>query len=673
MDRSAARSRMEELAELIRHHDRLYYQEDSPEITDQEYDALFRELVDLERSFPDLRLPDSPTLRVSGSPSEAFKRLPHSEPMLSLDNAVSREEVSDFLRRLYDVLGGSAPVVCEPKLDGLAVSLLYRGGVLVRGLTRGDGSVGEDVTSNVMTIRDLPKRIDYMGELEVRGEVYMSRRDFAALNQRREEEGLPPFANPRNAAAGSLRQLDPRVTAQRNLSCFLYHVVNHREVGLKTQEELLLWLKGRSFPVQEDFRLCRDPEEVLEYLDDWDRRRHSYPADTDGVVIKLDSLEGREVLGSTNRSPRWAVAFKFPPEERPTRVLSIEVSVGRTGVVTPTAVLEPVRLSGTEVRRASLHNFDELARKDVRVGDTVWVRKAGEIIPEVIRVDLGLRPEGTAPFVPPEGCPSCGSRLVRLPGEVAIRCINPSCPAQMKERIIHFASRDGMDVRGLGEKVASQLVDRGMVKDLADLFFLTMEDWLSLDRMGERSASNLVRALDAARDRPLRKLIYALGIPGVGERTAQDLADRFGRLEALMDASEEELASVEGVGPVVARSVRDFFRNDSTVRLVRRLRDAGVRMEERPTAGGPLEGMRFVFTGELGSMRRKEAQDLVIRLGGKVSDSVSKGVTALVAGEGGGSKLSRARALGVPIWSEDRFLELVREHTDLQGGVGGEG
>jgi DNA ligase (NAD+) len=342
-------------------------------------------------------------------------------------------------------------------------------------------------------------------------------------------------------------------------------------------------------------------------------------------------------------------------------------------VVTPTAVLEPVRLSGTEVRRASLHNFDELARKDVRVGDTVWVRKAGEIIPEVIRVDLGLRPEGTAPFVPPEGCPSCGSRLVRLPGEVAIRCINPSCPAQMKERIIHFASRDGMDVRGLGEKVASQLVDRGMVKDLADLFFLTMEDWLSLDRMGERSASNLVRALDAARDRPLRKLIYALGIPGVGERTAQDLADRFGRLEALMDASEEELASVDGVGPVVARSVRDFFRNDSTVRLVRRLRDAGVRMEERPTAGGPLEGMRFVFTGELGSMRRKEAQDLVIRLGGKVSDSVSKGVTALVAGEGGGSKLSRARALGVPIWSEDRFLELVREHTDLQGGVGGEG
>ncbi|EHM09808.1 DNA ligase, NAD-dependent [Thermanaerovibrio velox DSM 12556] len=661
MDRSEARKRMEELAELIRYHDRLYYQEDSPEISDGDYDRLVRELSALERSFPDLALEDSPLRRVSGGVSEGFKRVPHSVPMQSLDNVVSPLEVEEFLCRLADSLGFEPPVVCEPKLDGLAISLTYEGGRLVRGATRGDGTVGEDVTHNVMTIAAIPKEIAYMGHLEVRGEVFMSRADFAELNALREEQGLSTFANPRNAAAGSLRQLDPKVTASRRLNAFFYHLVNHREAGIKTQVELLEWLKGQGFPVQEDFRRCVGAPEVLEYLEFWDRRRHSYLADTDGVVIKLDPLDLRDALGSTSRSPRWAVAYKFPPEERPTRVLDIEVSVGRTGVLTPTAVLEPVRLSGTEVRRASLHNFDELRRKDVRVGDTVWVRKAGEIIPEVIRVDLDLRPEWSSSFEVPSSCPVCGSSAVRLDGEVALRCPNRSCPAQLKEGLIHFASRDGMDIRGLGDKVAEQLVQRGLVQDFSDLFRMTVEDWLKLDRMGRKSAENMVRSVEMAKDRPLRKLLYALGIPGVGERTARDLAARFGALDAVMNASLEELSSINGVGPVVAKGVVDFFRDPGNRRLCEKLAAAGVRTREEMvrSEGGPLKGMRLVFTGELRSMKRKEAQELVIQLGGQVSDSVSKNVTAVVAGEGGGSKLSKAASLGVPVWDEDRFLELV--------------
>ncbi|MCX7827828.1 MAG: NAD-dependent DNA ligase LigA [Thermanaerothrix sp.] len=669
MDRSEARKRMEELAELIRYHDRLYYQEDSPEISDGDYDRLVRELSYLERSFPDIALEDSPLRRVSGGLSEGFKRVPHGVPMQSLDNAVSPSEVEDFLRRLADSLGFDAPVVCEPKLDGLAISVTYEGGRLVRGATRGDGAVGEDVTQNVMTIGAIPKEIPYKGYLEVRGEVFMSRADFAELNRHREEQGLSTFANPRNAAAGSLRQLDPKVTASRRLNAFFYHLVNHNDVGVSTQVELLEWLKGQGFPVQEDFRRCVRASEVLEYLEFWDQKRHSYLADTDGVVIKLDPLDLRDAIGSTSRSPRWAIAYKFTPEERPTRVLDIEVSVGRTGVLTPTAVLEPVRLSGTEVRRASLHNFDELKRKDVRVGDTVWVRKAGEIIPEVVRVDMALRPEGALPFEVPSSCPVCGSPAVRLEGEVALRCPNRSCPAQLKEGLIHFASRDGMDIRGLGDKVAEQLVRRGLVKDFSDLFRMTVEDWFELDRMGKKSGENMVRALEAAKDRPLRKLLYALGIPGVGERTARDLADRFGSLDAVMSASLEDLSSISGVGPVVAKGVVDFFRDPGNMRLCENLMAVGVRTREesRPQGEAPLRGMRLVFTGELSSMRRKEAQELVIQLGGQVSDSVSRNVTAVVAGEGGGSKLSKAASLGVPVWDEDRFLGLIGEF--LKDGV----
>ena len=667
-DRAAAAARIRDLTEQIRLHDHRYYVLDAPSLPDDAYDGLLRELRALERAHPDLADPDSPTSRVGGKPREEFRKVLHRVPLQSLDNALDRGDLDAFLLRLRQGLGWEeVPVVCEPKIDGLAVSLRYRDGRFVQGATRGDGQVGEDVTENLRTLRTLPLRlpVPVPGDLEVRGEVFLAREDFRDLNARREEEGQPPFANPRNAAAGALRQLDPRITAQRRLRLFLYHLVDPLARGISTQGALLEWLREVGFPTQGQWARCTSPEEVGVYLDRWDEERHRHVAETDGVVVKLDDLEARELLGSTNRAPRWAIAFKFPPEERPTRVRDIEISVGRTGVLTPTALLDPVRLSGTVVQRASLHNPDEVARKDVRLGDRVFVRKAGEIIPEVVRVDLEARDGSERPFEPPSHCPACGAAAVRLEGEVALRCLNRSCPAQLKEGLRHFASRGGLDIRGLGEKLLDQAVDRGLVRDAADLFQVREEDWASLDRMGATSARNLRAALEEAKDRPLRKLLFALGIRNVGDRLAADLAAAYRSLTALEACSEEELASVEGVGPVVAGAVRAFFEEERNQATLKRLREAGVRMEdpeEKPRDEVlPWRDWKLVFTGELEGFTREGAQEAARALGAQTPESVSRKTTAVVAGPGAGSKLEKARKLGVPVWDEARFRTLLDE------------
>ncbi len=665
MDLERARARLEELIRLINYHDHRYYVLDSPEIPDDEYDALVRELREIERAFPELVRPDSPTQRVGGRPRDEFARVRHSEPMLSLDNVFSREELLEFHGRLSRELGEEElTYTCELKIDGVAVSLVYEDGVLSVASTRGDGLVGEDVTPNARTIRTIPLRLlrEVPGRLEVRGEVLMTKEAFAELNAQREEEGLPLFANPRNAAAGSLRQLDPSITASRRLDCFVYQVVEPERFGLSGQWEALGFLAELGFRVQPHNELCRGVEAVWSYCEGWRERRFDLPYVIDGVVVKLDSFRLQRELGFTAKAPRFAVAFKYPPEEKRTKVLDIQVNVGRTGTLTPVAILEPVRLSGTVVRRASLHNEDEVRRKGVMIGDYVWVRKAGEIIPEVVRVDEGARTGEERPFEMPKSCPVCGSPVVRLEGEVAHRCVNMSCPAVLKERIRHFASRDCMDIRGLGEKLVDQLVERGLVKSVSDLYRLRKEDLLSLERMGDKSAQNLLSAIERSKRRPLPKLINALGIRYVGLRTAEILADRFGSLKGLMSAPEEELLSVEGIGPQIASSIRAFFEDEANARVVSELLELGVTPEgvRAPVGEGPLRGKKVVFTGELSSMSRARAEELARAMGASVSSSVSSRTDLVVAGRNPGSKLDRALKLGVRVVGEEEFLEMVR-------------
>ncbi|EFC90107.1 DNA ligase, NAD-dependent [Dethiosulfovibrio peptidovorans DSM 11002] len=656
--------RYESLKKEIARHDRLYYVLDSPEIDDSSYDRMMRELLELEREHPTLVSDDSPSRRVGGRPLDGFLKVVHSHPMLSLDDVFDVSELRSFLSRATGPVS-SFPWVCELKIDGLAVSLIYEDGVFVGGATRGDGSVGEDVTSNLLTVRSLPLRlnIDVPGRLEVRGEVYMAKNSFARLNERREEKGDPLFANPRNAAAGSLRQLDPRVAAERRLDLFVYAVVSPEERGINSQSDLLSWLKKAGLPVQDAWELCSDLDEVEEFVARWQEERFSLSYVTDGVVVKADPVEQWGRLGRTARAPRWAVAYKYPPEEKTTVLKEIEISVGRTGAMTPVAILEPVQLAGSVVRRASLHNEDEIRRKDVRIGDRVKVRKAGEIIPEIVSVDSEARNGTEIPFEMPRNCPICGSEAVRLPDESAWRCPNKSCPAQMNEELRHFASRGCMDIRGLGERVASQLVGSGFVRDLADLYELKEEQIISLDRMGPKSASNLISAIRGSKDRPLAALLAGLGIRHVGKGVAELLVERYGSMEALRRADPEELGSIEGVGPAIAASLEAFFSDDGNIRTLDRLMDHGVRMEERrpetSSDGKLLSGMTFVFTGELKRASRSEAQKLVKSMGGKATSSVSGKTSYVVAGESPGSKLDKAVSLGIPVLDEDGFYEMV--------------
>jgi DNA ligase (NAD+) len=671
MDLEEARREAESLRREIARHDALYYVKDSPEIEDDAYDALMRRLIELETAFPSIATENSPTRQVGGSPRKEMVRVSHSTPMLSLENAFSEQDILSFLDRVSRGLDGRTPeMVCELKIDGLAVSLVYVDGEFVRGATRGDGRVGEDVTENLRTIRTLPRTLvgNVEGVLEVRGEVLMKKMDFESLNREREENEEPLFANPRNAAAGSLRQLDPSVTRARRLGIFLYQIPGAEDRGLKTQSEVLAWLEKCGFPVQGSERVCRNFEEIRGYVEEYREKRHSLAYGTDGVVIKINSLQDWERLGGTSKSPRWAIAFKYPPEEKMTRVVDILVSVGRTGALTPVAVLEPVQLSGTVVQRASLHNGDEVARKDVRIGDRVIVRKAGEIIPEIVRVEVGLRDGSETKFTMPGECPDCGSPVVRLPGEVAVRCPNRSCPAQIKEGIRHFGSRNGMDIRGLGEKVIDQLVDQGLISDLADLFFLRAEDLVSIDRMGNKSAANLLEAIGESKGKPLSKLLAALGIRFVGSKAAEILASAFGDISGLLSAAEANLSALEGIGPRIGASVVSFFHDPHNRAMLEKLERAGLNMKEPLAAGtkrgGPLEGKKIVFTGELPSMSRTEAQRLVKERGGVPVESVSRKTDWVVVGENPGSKAQKARELGVGILDEEMFFRLLESKAE---------
>ena len=667
MTRADAAQRITELREQIHHHDYLYYVQNTSEITDAEYDALLRELKTLEAEFPDLVTADSPTQRVAGAAVEAFQPVEHRVAMLSLDNAVTPDELREFEARIARALPGQRPgYVCEPKIDGLGVALLYARGRFVRGATRGDGRVGEDVSANLKTIRSLPMRLRgrlaEAEEVEVRGEVYMPRAEFAQLNAGLEAAGEATFANPRNAAAGAVRQKDPAISAQRPLEAFLYHVSWSPGVTFTSHWEALEALQAAGFRTNPRSARAESIDEAIAACAALEADRDTLGYDADGVVVKVDSLELQRRLGSTTHHPRWAVAFKFAARQATTVVRAIEVNVGKTGALTPVAKLEPVPLAGVVISNVSLHNEDEIRRKDVRVGDTVLIERAGDVIPYVVQVVAAKRPADSVEYRFPEACPACGGVAFRPEGEVYWRCQNTACPAQLKERLRHFGSRRAMDIEGLGEAAVEQLVDRGRVKSFADLYDLGAEEVAELERFAEKSAENLVSAIQGSKTRGLARLLNALGIPMVGERVAQLLATRFGSLERLQRAGEAELAEIHGIGERIAASVTKFFADESNRDVLKRLGEAGVSLTEASFEEGPrpLDGKTFVLTGTLPTLTRDAATDLITRFGGRVSSSVSKKTDYVVAGEDAGKKEADARRLGVTVLDEAAFLALTR-------------
>lgn len=658
MQLEQARERVKELREVIERNNRLYYMENNPELEDFEYDALTRELKALEKEYPELVTPDSPTQHVNESVSNKFSKVTHAVKMESLQDAFSFEELQDFDQRVRDA-GIEPEYVVEAKIDGLSVSLEYQNGRFVRGSTRGDGLVGEDVTENLATIKDIPKILPDAPEfLEVRGEVYMPHKAFFALCEQQELEEKTPFKNPRNAAAGSLRQKDARITASRGLSIFVFNLQQLRGREFTTHHETLDYIKSLGFPVSPRYSVYHSIEDAIKEIETIGQMRGSLEFDIDGAVIKVNNLAARETLGSTNKFPRWAIAFKYPPEVKQTVVRDIEVSVGRTGVLTPTAVFDPVFLAGTSVSRATLHNEDIIRNLDVRIGDTIEVRKAGDIIPEVIGVVK--HGEGTVPYAMPATCPSCGAPVVHLQEEAALRCINPECPAQSLRNLIHFASRNAMAIDGLGEAVAEQLTARGLVHTVADLYTLTKEDLLTLDKFKDKSASNLLAAIENSKQNNLDKLVFGLGIRNIGDKAAALLAEQFGTMEALSQASNEEIAAIEGIGGIMAQSVTEFFAKSGTEDLLRRLREAGVNMTwHGQKKGTTLAGMTLVVTGTLPTLSRQEAESMIVQNGGKASSSVSKKTSYVLAGEAAGSKLTKAQSLGIPVIDEATFLQMI--------------
>lgn len=660
--------RMTELVTQIKKHDQLYYQQAAPEISDAEYDRLYRELVDLEKAYPDMARPDSPTQKVGGAPLKEFTQIPHRAPMLSLDNTYSEEEVAAFFVRLEKLLPGEAiRTTIEPKVDGVAISLLYEEGVLKHAATRGDGSMGDDVTQNVRTIKSIPTRLkgrEYPALIEVRGEIYLPKAKFAEINEERQSEGEAAFANPRNAAAGSLKQLDPKIVARRGLAGVFYGIgVMERGTIWKSHKEAIAGMKAAGLPVHSDVWEASSVEDVLGAIHELDGKRHDYAFETDGAVIKLDAFSQREAVGFTAKSPRWAMAYKYQAEQAETILLNITVQVGRTGVLTPVAELKPVFVSGSTVARATLHNEEEIARKDIRVGDTVVIEKAGEVIPAVVEVRKELRKPDAVPFLMPTLCPACRTPVVRDTGLVAIRCLNPSCPAQVRRRMEHFASRGAMDIDGLGEAMVEQLVERGLATSIAAIYKLSVVKLAMVPRTGEKSIANLLKAIETSKSRPLWRLLFGLGILHVGVTSARALAEAFETLDRLMGATEEELLRLPDVGPVVAPAIVQHFSRPETREMIEQLRAVGLNFgeldERRPqaAAGGKLEGT-WVITGTLSAPRDQIAEQ-IREHGGKVTDSVSKKTTYLLAGAEAGSKLEKAKKLGVKVLGETEFRAMV--------------
>ncbi|UCE91373.1 MAG: NAD-dependent DNA ligase LigA [Methanobacteriota archaeon] len=661
--REDVRKRMAELAELISYHDRKYYVEDSPEISDYEYDMLMKELSSLEAEHPDLMRPDSPTRRVPGQPVAGFAPVEHRVSMLSLDNCYSEDELREYDRRVGRWLGGEqVEYMVELKIDGLGIALLYENGALIRGATRGDGSVGEDVTSNVKTIRSIPLRLDPASGLstaEVRGEVFLSLKGFRELNSEREEAGQQPFANPRNAAAGSIRQLDPKIAASRPLDAIFYSLSHSADAMPNTHSECLEVLRKAGLKTSPVVRRFSSIDDVIAHIRDWGSRRDEVDYEIDGMVVKVDSLDQQARLGSTAKNPRWAIAYKFPAKQMTTRLLDIAIQVGRTGAMTPVAVLEPVEVGGVTVSRATLHNEGEVERKGLMIGDRGLVERAGDVIPQIVKPVVEGRSGNEKPFRMPSKCPVCGSEAIREEGEAVRRCYNASCPAQVKERLRHFCSRDAMDVEGFGPALIDQLVDSHAVESVADLYGLDYDSLIALEGIADRSARSLLEAIDASKGKDFGRVLFALGIRHVGFTTARDLAGHFGSVDALMSASVEDLSGVPGVGSVVAASVRGFFDNDSNVALVSRLRDFDVSMTTSRRAAGPLQSKTFLFTGELESMTRSEARAAVESLGGKVGTYVTKATNYVVVGADPGSKAEKARRMRKPILSEAEFLAMI--------------
>lgn len=660
MEKTAAEKRISELRDLVRYHSRLYYELDAPELDDYEYDLLYHELLDLENAFPELITPDSPTQKVGGAASMKFEPVRHAVQMGSLQDVFSYEELYEFDNRVRSVIDDPEYVV-ETKIDGLSVSLEYRNGMFVRGSTRGDGFVGEDVTHNLLTIASIPKKINcpQVSYLELRGEVYISKETFRKLVDAQELAGEKPFKNPRNAAAGSLRQKDPKISAKRGLDIFIFNIQQCEGKTFESHSESLDFVKSLGFPVSVLYNRYKNIHEAVENIKYIGENRDNFSFDIDGAVIKVNNLSDRELLGATAKYPKWAVAFKYPPEEKITKLLDIEVQVGRTGALTPTAVFEPIQLAGTSVSRAVLHNQDFIDSKNINIGDSIIVRKAGEIIPEVVALAAKGPNEGT--FKLPEFCPACGTKAVREGDEAVLRCPNPDCPAQLLRNLIHFASRDAMDIDGMGPAVLTTLVENGIVKSQPDIYGIIATDISSIERMGEKSAANLIAAIEKSKSAGLSKVIYALGIRNIGQKTADILADRFENIDELMSADFDELCSIEGFGEIMAKSVVDYFSLEQSKNLIQRLKDYGVDMTaEKKEKTNLFEGLTFVLTGTLPTMTRNEASDIITANGGKVSSSVSKKTSFVLAGEEAGSKLTKAQNLGIKIIDENEFLKMIK-------------
>ena len=658
-DFETKKSRAEELSKIIEYHNKKYYENDEPEIEDFEYDRLLHELISIEEEYPELSSPDSPTKHVGGKANSQFSPVVHTVRMESLQDAFSKEDVYDFDARVHET-AGDVKYIVEPKIDGLSVSLEYENGIFVRGSTRGDGQTGEDITNNLKTISSIPMRISGAPSfLEVRGEVYMPKAVFLELVNRQELDGEKPFKNPRNAAAGSLRQKDARITRKRKLDIFVFNVQQIEGKTLESHKESFEYLRSLGFNIIPFYKECKTIDEAIEEIDRIGSVRGELSFDIDGAVIKVDNFEKRRLLGSTSKFPKWAIAFKYPPEEKETTVLKIDVNVGRTGVLTPTAVFEPTLLAGSTVSRATLHNQDFITEKDIRIGDKIIIRKAGDIIPEVVSVvEHG---EGSVPYRMPEYCPSCGSKTVREEDEAALRCLNPDCPSQLLRNLIHFCSRDAMDIEGLGDALLSVLVEKEMIKTAADIYKLDFEKIASIERMGKKSADNLKAAIEKSKENDLSKLLFALGIPHIGQKAAKLLSSRFGSIENIISASAQEIGEIDGFGGIMAQSVVDYFSLEKSRELISHLENCGVNTKSsQSVVDKRFEGMTFVLTGTLSTYTRAEAGKIIEDYSGKTASSVSKKTTYVLAGEDAGSKLRKARELGVTVISEEEFEKMIK-------------